>query len=111
MTVERLGWMMAKFTGKDGGPCYIDLKQVAAVTPAKMPDELAALGARVILISGVALYTAESCDTVFEEVHRANTQPAPPAPRDFKFGEAAPAAVVPVIPPAIIAEGGDHAES
>lgn len=101
--IERLSWSTVKFTGKDGGPCYIDLAQVAAVTPAKAPDELAPLGARVILNSGIALYTAESADTVFEEWRRARTQDRPPAPREMKFGEAAPAPEVPNVPPAPIA--------
>lgn len=102
MTVERITWRMAKFTGKEGGPVYIDLGQVAAITRAKHPEELTSLGARVILFSGAALYTAESAETVFEEVHRARTQ-EPPAPPNMKMGEAAPAATVPVIPPATIA--------
>lgn len=103
-TVERLSWSMVKFTGLHGGPVYIDLRQVACVTEAKAPGELAALGARVILISGIAIYTRESAGTVFEEVHRANTQKEPAAPA-MKVSGAAPAAVVPVIPPAPIAQG------
>lgn len=102
MTVERLSWSTVKFSGKDGGPCYIDLSQVAAVTPAKAPGELAALGSRVILNSGIALYTAESADTVFEEWRRARTQEEPPPPK-IKMGEAAPAPEVPRDAPAPIA--------
>lgn len=101
---ERLSWSMVKFTGLHGGPVYLDLRQVAAVTDAQAPGELAPLGARVILHCGVGLYTKESAGTVFEEVHRANTQ-QPPAPPNMKMGDAAPAAVVPVIPPAPIAQG------
>lgn len=102
MPIERLSWSTVKFTGKDGGPCFIDLGQVAAVTPAKAPGELAALGARVILISGIALYTAESAETVFEEWRRARTMDEP-APPKIKMSEAAPAADVPRDPPAPIA--------
>ena len=102
MTVERLSWSMVKFTGAEGGPVYIDLRQVAAVTDAKAPGELVALGARVILHCGVALFTKEAAGTVFEEVHRANTQ-QPPAPPNMKVGDAAPAREVPHIPPAPIA--------
>lgn len=100
--VERIGWSMARFTGLKGGPVYIDLRQVAAVTDAKAPDELAALGSRVILQSGIALYTVESAETVFEEVHRANALPEPKPPSS-KLPGSAPAPTVPVHPPAPIA--------
>lgn len=102
MSPDRLSWSTVKFTGIDGGPAYIDLSQVAAVTPAKGPGELAALGARVILTSGVALFTRESADTVFEEWRRARTLDEPPPPK-MKVGDAAPAAEVPRDPPAPIA--------
>lgn len=101
--VERLSWSMVKFSGLEGGPVYIDLRQVACVTDAKAPGELAALGARVILKSGAAIYTREGAGTVFDEVHRANTQ-QPPAPPNMKVGEAAPAAVVPIPAPALMSQ-------
>ena len=90
MSIKRLSWAFVRFTGKDGGPCYIDLYQVAAVTPAKMPDELAALGARVVLQSGLALFTKESAETVFEEVHRATSTTEPPTQSNKIGGGMAP---------------------
>ena len=108
MTVERVSWSMVKFTGYQGSPVYIDLRQVAAVTapreddPGLLPGM--ALGTRVILNSGLALYTQEPPDTVFEEVRRANTETAPEPP-PMKVSGAAPAPEVPRIPAAPIARG------
>jgi hypothetical protein len=104
------GWYMARFTGADDGPVYIDLLQVAAITDAKAPDIPLAivLGSRVILYSGVALFTKESADVVFTEVHRARTA-APPAPSKIRLnGAPAPAPEGPALTLETIT--GDHSK-
>lgn len=111
--VERIGWYMAKFSNAEGGPVYIMLHEVAAVTPAKLAGDAllaaAALGARVVLKSGLALYTAESADTVFEEVRRANTTAPPPEPKIRLEGAPGPSdAPAPAAPILATREDLDH---
>lgn len=102
MTTARPAWTMAKFTDLRNGPVYIDLLQIAAVTEVLSENgmilqniagdkeyifEGLPIGARVILYSGTALYTKESADTVFAEVHRARTEAAP-VPEPIRVGDA-----------------------
>lgn len=105
--IERVSWSFVKFTGVAGTPAYIDLWQVAAVTAAKAADSDALpgvlLGARVVLISGLALYTEESAQTVFEEVHRCRTEQEPPKPKIRLDGapgpSSEPAPAAPIVAP------------
>lgn len=91
-SIRRFGWYACRFTGMDGGPVYVDLLEVAAVTEAKGGDGALIPGARIVMKGGgVCLYAAETADAVWSEVHRAHTSNPPPEPKN-KMGDAAPAA-------------------
>ena len=92
--MKRITWAMVRFTDVDDGPVFIDLLQIAAITDARLNTTSAnalpsmVLGARVVLMSGVALYTKESADTVFAELHRARTEKEPD-PEPMRVGDPA----------------------
>lgn len=92
-SIRRFGWYACRFTAMAGGPVYVDLLEVAAVTEAKGGDGLLIFGARVVMKSGLCLYTTETADAVWSEVHRAHTID-PPKPPKIKMDDAAPSAFI-----------------
>lgn len=111
--VERLTWRMVRFNGREGGPAYVDLAEVAAVLDAPAADpgpapELAVIrGAVICLKSGRAVFVKETAETVFDEVHRYRTAP-PPAPPRMKTGTDGPNRDPAELAPVTLSDAGEE---